>query len=289
MSFQIPRPYRMPLAIAIGLHLLIMLFLLIHPSGGAVTKRSAPAPRIMHAAVINSKAIDKEIRILKKNATAKRRAQAARIKALNAKAAAAVKRRRLAQQRLVKLKRQQKLQAKRLLVLQKKRQAAAVKLKAAQKLARQKALQRQAAKRKAAMLAAKKAAALKAQQAKLEKQLMRQQLSSDQTQISQSQQQHLQQLASAYNSKIKHAVRNHWLKPSGLSKPDIATEFYITLAPGGVVINVKLVHSSGNTVFDQSAKEAILKTSPLPVPKDPAAFSAFRQFYFTFYASPKRG
>ena len=49
------------------------------------------------------------------------------------------------------------------------------------------------------------------------------------------------------------------------------------IGPGGVVINVSVARSSGNPALDNSARAAVFKASPLPVPDDPDLFNAFRQ------------
>ena len=48
-----------------------------------------------------------------------------------------------------------------------------------------------------------------------------------------------------------------------------------------MVLNVSVLKSSGNEALDRSAIAAVNKASPLPVPKDSAAFSAFRNFTLT--------
>jgi colicin import membrane protein len=52
----------------------------------------------------------------------------------------------------------------------------------------------------------------------------------------------------------------------------------IRLAPGGEVLQVSITKTSGDPSLDSSARAAVLKASPLPVPNDPALFAAFRQF-----------
>ena len=53
--------------------------------------------------------------------------------------------------------------------------------------------------------------------------------------------------------------------------------------PGGEVLEVQLVKSSGDPAFDRSAENAVRLAGRLPVPGDPAVFSNyFRQFKFLF-------
>ena len=42
--------------------------------------------------------------------------------------------------------------------------------------------------------------------------------------------------------------------------------------PSGEVVQVEIVTSSGNVAFDRSIEEAALRSSPLPLPKDPSLF-----------------
>lgn len=80
-----------------------------------------------------------------------------------------------------------------------------------------------------------------------------------------------------YKALILQAISQHWLVPSGIDKKRVA-ELLIRVAPGGVVLDVQLTKSSGDDALDRSARAAVLKSSPLPVPTDPDTFEPFRQF-----------
>ena len=56
----------------------------------------------------------------------------------------------------------------------------------------------------------------------------------------------------------------------------------VRLIPGGDVVSVSVVRSSGDPVFDRSVETAVLKASPLPLPEDPALFKHFREINFNF-------
>ena len=49
----------------------------------------------------------------------------------------------------------------------------------------------------------------------------------------------------------------------------------------GRVMNVKVLVSSGDPVLDRSAVTAVLKASPLPLPKIPALLKQFKQIELT--------
>ncbi len=56
----------------------------------------------------------------------------------------------------------------------------------------------------------------------------------------------------------------------------------IRLAPGGLVLDAQVTKSSGDQALDSSARAAVFKASPLPVPKKLTEFEAFRQFVIKF-------
>ena len=91
-------------------------------------------------------------------------------------------------------------------------------------------------------------------------------------------------LINQYKSQIIQSISQCWTVPTEL-KSSLFSRFRIRLAPGGVVIDIKLIRSSGNEALDRSARTAILQASPLPVPSDPALFDQFRVIRLT--VSPK--
>jgi colicin import membrane protein len=54
------------------------------------------------------------------------------------------------------------------------------------------------------------------------------------------------------------------------------------MIPGGDVVSVRIVRSSGDPVFDRSVESAVFQAAPLPVPSEPHLFEAFREFNFIF-------
>lgn len=80
-----------------------------------------------------------------------------------------------------------------------------------------------------------------------------------------------------YKALILQSISQHWLVPSGVDKRRSA-ELLIRVAPGGTVLDVQLTKSSGDEALDSSARAAVLKSSPLPVPTDAEEFESFRQF-----------
>jgi colicin import membrane protein len=82
-----------------------------------------------------------------------------------------------------------------------------------------------------------------------------------------------------YISSIQDRVRSRWILPQTLDgNPE--SVFLVVQIPSGDVISVKLLKSSGNPAYDDAVHRAILKSSPLPLPSDPALFS--RELKLTF-------
>lgn len=78
-----------------------------------------------------------------------------------------------------------------------------------------------------------------------------------------------------YRGRIRDKIRGRANVPDTVTgKPEV--EVRITLLPGGEVLNIDLVKSSGNRIYDESILRAIRSASPLPVP--PADSELFPQF-----------
>lgn len=83
-----------------------------------------------------------------------------------------------------------------------------------------------------------------------------------------------------YKAMILQAISSNWMIPEGIDK-NISCLLLVKVAPGGVVLDVILLKSSGNAVLDRSAETAVLKSSPLPVPDNSALFDSFREIKLT--------
>jgi colicin import membrane protein len=55
----------------------------------------------------------------------------------------------------------------------------------------------------------------------------------------------------------------------------------VTVLPGGDVMDVVLLKSSGNTAYDNAAERAIYKAQPLPLPDDAGLQKMFRELRLT--------
>ncbi len=89
--------------------------------------------------------------------------------------------------------------------------------------------------------------------------------------------QQIQGEVNKYKALILQAISQHWLIPPSVNK-NLSAELMIRVAPGGTVLDVQIVKSSGDESLDYSARSAVFKASPLPVPTDSNGFEPFRQF-----------
>ncbi|HSW92910.1 MAG TPA: cell envelope integrity protein TolA [Gammaproteobacteria bacterium] len=80
-----------------------------------------------------------------------------------------------------------------------------------------------------------------------------------------------------YKALILQTISQNWLVPPSVNK-NLSAELMIRVAPGGIVLDVQVIKSSGDETLDHSAQSAVFKSSPLPVPKESDAFEPFRQF-----------
>ena len=84
-------------------------------------------------------------------------------------------------------------------------------------------------------------------------------------------------------SKITGKIRGNMVLPQGIQGNPQA-EFSLTLLPSGEVMQpVRLKKSSGNPALDAAIERAILKSSPLPKPDDPAVFQRMLEIKYKPY------
>jgi colicin import membrane protein len=91
-------------------------------------------------------------------------------------------------------------------------------------------------------------------------------------------------VASALNQYIPiitQKVSRNWNRPSNL-RSGITAGVAVRLTPSGEVVSAELIRSSGNPVFDRSVVNAVLKASPLPIPRERGVNEEFRNLNLTF-------
>ena len=74
-----------------------------------------------------------------------------------------------------------------------------------------------------------------------------------------------------YIAQIKDKIERNWLRPPGTAS-GLKCVVRVSQIPGGEVVQAEIRTSSGNVAFDRSVEDAVLRSSPLPVPKDPSLF-----------------
>lgn len=106
---------------------------------------------------------------------------------------------------------------------------------------------------------------------------MRQQLFDDNIQLEGTQTRESQGIVNKYQALIKQAISQKWVIPPGV-KQTLHAQLTIRLAPGGGVLAVQITRASGDPALDSSARAAVFRASPLPVPTDSKQFEPFREF-----------
>lgn len=81
--------------------------------------------------------------------------------------------------------------------------------------------------------------------------------------------------AEHYKQALESSIGRLWNVPLS-AEPDQICEYQIHLSPSGHIIELKRIETSGNEALDRSVEQAILKASPLPLPKDPKWYAAFK-------------
>lgn len=256
--FTISQHYRRPVFFAVLLHVLLLSFFIFHLSPTQYRYPSASpnhSQPTIHAQAVSASEVQSQV---KEIVQAQEAAQQAAQEAVQKKVAAATAAKAAAAKKIEDLKIHQ---AKLLL------QAAAAQKEKAEKL-------KQAAQKK---IAIKKK--LSAEQAKLQKELMQQQLLQDQHDLTQVQVTANQGVIDQYKAQILSAIQSNWRIQEVNDK--LSCVYVVNIAPGGVVLSAVLQRSSGDSGLDQSARDAIFKSSPLPVPTDAGEFNSFRRLVLT--------
>lgn len=91
---------------------------------------------------------------------------------------------------------------------------------------------------------------------------------------------HVQGEIDKYKALIVQAIAEHWLIPDDV-RQDLSCELLIRVAADGDVLSVEIARSSGDAVLDRSARAAVFKAAPLPVPKEAEVFDKFRELRLT--------
>jgi colicin import membrane protein len=84
-----------------------------------------------------------------------------------------------------------------------------------------------------------------------------------------------------FKRRIAEKIRQRIVEPPSLQgNPEV--ELRITVLPGGEVLDVRIVRSSGQALWDSAAERAVLRAQPLPLPPNPALMREFRELNLKF-------
>jgi colicin import membrane protein len=84
-----------------------------------------------------------------------------------------------------------------------------------------------------------------------------------------------------YIAGIRKNIHSRVAVPPGMNSSDEAL-YSVILLPGGEVLEVRLIKSSGVPAYDAAVERAIHASEPLPVPSDPDLFQQLRQATYKF-------
>ncbi len=84
-----------------------------------------------------------------------------------------------------------------------------------------------------------------------------------------------------FTERTRQKIRGRLVLPPGLTGNPEAV-YRVTLLPGGEVLDITLVKTSGIPAYDAAVDRAIRAADPLPVPTDPDLFQQLRQANYKF-------
>ncbi len=271
---------------------LVLLFVSIDFSDKSILAGSAkPQIEIINATAVDEKQIQKRLDEIKaaeqRKKDAARRAKDARLKEQKRKAE--LKKKRAEEQRrkaeAKKRKQREAAERKRLAELEKKRKekqrkAREAELKKKQELARK---QEEERKRREEEERARQAELKRQQEIKQQEEELAAKLRAEQEARAAAARHAARQTEiSKYQALIKNEVTRHWNIPSASSET-LKTVVKVRIIPGGDVVDVQIINSSGDPAFDQSVEKAVYRAAPLPVPSiESGLFDDFREVIFEF-------
>jgi len=91
-----------------------------------------------------------------------------------------------------------------------------------------------------------------------------------------------------YENAIQQKVQRNWVRPVGAGDAYTAAVM-VRVTPGGEVLGVTIIESSGNEAFDRSVVAAVYKSTPLPFPDDKEVATYISRQGFRFNFKPPSG
>lgn len=260
---------------SLGIHVAVFILLLVSLGFEAksIQAGSAAPKEIIEAVAVDKTVVQKEIQKIKKQEQRKRAAESAKKKQLERLKQEAKERERVAKRNVEEMKLQQKALQKKQMLAKQKAEKELKALKKQQTLAKKRLAD---LKKKSLKTGKSKKDAVKTEQEKM----LAAALTKEQQQLASVHNKIIASEMARYKALILNAIGQHWIMPTNVNSK-LFTRVLIRLAPGGVVLDVKVLKGSGRLVLDRSVISAIWKASPLPVPADTALFEKFRELRLT--------
>ena len=107
------------------------------------------------------------------------------------------------------------------------------------------------------------------------------QLALEEQALAQERQRLLATQVNEYKAAIRNKLQRNWLRPLNWQPGTVCT-LRVRLFPDGGVISARIVKSSGNVAFDDSAIRAVNKASPFALPSDAELRQQFVDFNLEF-------
>ena len=82
-----------------------------------------------------------------------------------------------------------------------------------------------------------------------------------------------------YRSLLVQTIERNWIRPPS-ARAGLQCTLYVTQAPGGTVMDVRLAACNGDDPVRESIVNAVYRSSPLPAPRDPRAFERRLEIVF---------
>lgn len=290
---------------AIVVHV-VLIGIMVFSMDWSSLKENKPIVNIVDAVAVDEKQILKQIEGLKKKEQQKKKKEDRRQKKLKDAALKAKKARKKEEQELAKLikkrrkqDKQHKVEKKRLAETKKKRLAEQKRKKeivknrklAEQKLAKvrkeKQRIEEQAAKRRIERLERElkeENDRHRAEEMAAEADERNKQMDAESNRLSDDRQKQIISIKAKYEALIKQKIIRSWRRPAS-AKQGMKSTVSVRLIPGGDVIMVATIKSSGDALFDRSVETAVYRAVPLPLPEDPNLFEHFREINFIFKPS----
>ncbi len=284
--------------LAMALHFSLLLLFGFSFDSEPEVKKQQPLPEIIQASVLDDEQVIQEAERLKQVEADQQRTKEKQQRELASQRAAEEKKlqqareKRLQEEKKAKEIAEQRKQAE----IKEQQKKAELQKQLAEEAARLAKIKQQQAEEQKRIQAQKEAEAKKREQEKLAEEKRKQEqlakekaekvrqeaLAKQQAEAAQAKAEQDRQSTITATAAIQRKVNNSWIRPMTVRK-GLSCTIQVKLLASGDVMDATVVKSSGDTVFDRSAENAVRKASPLPIPKDRTLFArSFRTFTFVF-------